>query len=604
MTISNFLQSLNTVQTQWTPYQKWDKEWNDREEKRKALYNKVVMPQKDIEHAKKLSRTIDDIVEKMDENSENTSQNIESVISPLSSIASFGVFAGGVAGFLLTAKKWKNKTAQIVDEQLKTKTNKRYMAGMTGILTGIPLAMIAVDVGASVLGSRLQLLGSRIAHYQSQQDLSDPKNFVLYDEDQIKKAQGMIKSGNITENKISQRAKSGFFGNLFSIIHDYKDFKKWESEQHQEINLAKTNPTPEELIKAKSDQNAILRAVKAINEKSQDYSESMDSSAGTILNSSLVGGATIGVIADKIIENIKIGKEKKSLANHLADTIIDTKITDLLGPYKEIANTALRNNKSRAAIVGVASSFLAAALTFPLTQKLKRQASRVGRFIARKELENDDKSSIYYDEKQMELVKDVQSNKKPKTVLEGVFDDVKFIPKSIKESAEYEKYKKTTRKENKKLREALKYVDLKPGQIEEAKNLQRKIFMSFRKVDEKSQELSESMEAFINSVQSVIPLIFVTLIAAPAVAFLSKMNIGKIDYKSIIDKFNSVSKSQKILGATALIAKFVGLYALNSYLAEIQKRSGKIGVMEALSTLNDPRYFVDKYPKEKEIASK
>lgn len=76
-----------------------------------------------------------------------------------------------------------------------------------------------------------------------------------------------------------------------------------------------------------------------------------------------------------------------------------------------------------------------------------------------------------------------------------------FIPNVMKNYFEYQKYKKTELKQNKMLQEELTKLDVTETQMKEAKNLQRKIFNTFEKVDDKSQEYSESMEAAVEIAQ-------------------------------------------------------------------------------------------------------
>lgn len=590
MTISNFINSINTIKKEQNFYQKWDEDWNDFESKRKVLYDKVSVPQEEMDRARKFGTTIDNIVEKLDENSENTAQNIESVMSPASSVLPFAILMSGGYGFLRTANKWSDRAAGITDPEVLQNINKQYMRKLKGIATVVPISMLAVGVASAVISSKLQISGLKISHYQSQEDLKDPRNFVLYDDDQVEKAKKLVKAGSIPNNENENtKFKSGFFSNLFSLIHDYKDYEGWESNQQYDISIANPNPKHDELLKAKKDQSAILRSVKVINEKADEYSENMESSAGTLLNSSLVGGAAIGYFSDKLLEKVQIGK--KSLPDHFVDKLINSRITDAFGPYKDVFNTVLQQKSTRKTLMGVLSGFVAGILTIPISLKLKRQSTRIGRFAARKELEEDPKNCIYYDDKLIELAQSEKSQVKKKGVVQRIIDDFKFIPRAYRESVEYSKYKKTEREESKKLQNALKYVDIKPGQIEEAKNLQKKIFLAFKKVDEKSQEYSENMEAFTNSIQTAMPFLLVGALMIPGYSTLKKINAGEIHSGNVMEKLNKV----KGAGVLGIALKFAGFYALNSYLASLELNAGQIGVMKAMEELKDPRYFVDKF---------
>lgn len=608
MTVNNFIHSINTVKNEWAPYQKWEKEWNDREAQRKALYDKVPVAQKDLDRAKNFGQTFDNVVEIIDENNENTSNNIDSLVNPLSVIATIGTVVAGGVHFVNTAEEWKNeklKSAEL-NETRKHQIDKKYIGKLTRTLVFVPFAMLAVGVGFSLLSGKLQVLGSKIARYQSHDDLNDPKNFVQYDDEQIAKANELIKSNKIVPSVDNKKSKGGFWGNIVSLIHDYKDYQLWESEHDKNnLTIAKPNPSPEEFNKAKADQDIILRKVKAINDEAKEYSENMVSASGAILNAALLCGGVFGFLVDKALVNIKVGKsgKEKTLAKVMVNALMRPKVVkNKLGLHAETLRKALTSPKSgiRTTIISTLFAVSAGIVSIPITSALKHDASRTGRFAKRKEYMEDNKHYIYFDEQQMETVKDVKADDSSLNFMEKLLDSLKFLPKAIKKGKEYENYKKTTRNQNKQLREALNQVELKPGQLEEAKNIQKKILFSLKKVDEKSLEYSENMGAFTDSVLTAIPYAFLGFLMLPVSKVLDKINNGETSIKELVNKEKTVNTKEKVYGAAVISAKLIGFYLLEAYMAHLQKTAGKIGIMKAMDELKDPRFFVDKYSKEPE----
>jgi hypothetical protein len=578
------MSSIDNFKSQWANYKKWDQEWNEKEAKRKALYSRVDVPQPDLVHAKKLSRTIENAVEVVDENTENACNNIDSIINPLSIAASAVAIVGGALDFSRKFENWQNAKEKAPDEKALLELNKIHMNKLGKSVIGSSVLLMGIGMGFSLVSSKLQILGSKIARYQTHEDLADPKNFVMYDDDQIEKAKELVKKGQVPKVHAQKRTKEGFFESLFSMMHDYKDYQKWDAEHDKKaLVMPKPNPTPEELKKAKADQDAILRNVKAVNDKAKDYSESMESASGAILNIAVAGGGTLGILLSKVADKIKLKKHNISLSDFAINKLINSKkLKDKKITVK--IEDLLKNKKMRGNIISWTIGLISGILSIPWTLSLKRDASRTGRFIARKEFQKDEKSCVYFDEKQMTRAKDVKGAKPKRNIIKKMWDDLMFVPTSIKQSKEFENYKSTQGKENKQIREALNYVELKPGQIEEAKNIQKKILLSLKKIDEKSLENSEQIGAYTDAFQTALPYLIIG-----GAAIVGRNKLHKL----------TESNDKLSLGVTlGAAAKLTAVYLLNVFTAYMQKCAGEMGIMEATEELKDPRYFVDKFSTE------
>ena len=86
------------------------------------------------------------------------------------------------------------------------------------------------------------------------------------------------------------------------------------------------------------------------------------------------------------------------------------------------------------------------------------------------------------------------------------------------------------------LKDLLKKQDITPEQLREAKNLQRKLFNTFEKVDDNSQVYSESMEAATEIAQPFIQYGGIALTVSPAIYTLVQIVRGKITGAKLLDK--------------------------------------------------------------------
>lgn len=96
---------------------------------------------------------------------------------------------------------------------------------------------------------------------------------------------------------------------------------------------------------------------------------------------------------------------------------------------------------------------------------------------------------VYVDDKDIASsdVKTFEKHKKP-----NLF---KFMTNLYKDNKEYQDYVKTEGEKELKMNKAIEKLELSDEQIRDAKALQKNIFKTFNKVDEKSQAYSESVEA-------------------------------------------------------------------------------------------------------------
>ena len=154
----------------------------------------------------------------------------------------------------------------------------------------------------------------------------------------------------------------------------------------------------------------------------------------------------------------------------------------------------------------------------------------------------------------------------------------------IKDNREYKQYIKTEGIKNIKRAKALKDIEISEEQLKEAKRLQRNTFKAFNKLDEKSQQYAESVEA-VGEVINV-PLTAGGAIAGSVIGgFLAKAFKGAT--KQISDKRIAIGVA---LGA---IIGVIPSILNNIYFTKQQKQASRVAHMLALDEMKDYKKFAD-----------
>ena len=202
----------------------------------------------------------------------------------------------------------------------------------------------------------------------------------------------------------------------------------------------------------------IVDAVKEINIKAEEYSENVENSFDTIGMLSWLIAAPLGFGINKLLKFAKADKKVRAIVS---------------------------------TVVPVFTS-LGIQMTGTLEEK---NASRVGRYKARQDLLKNPARLMAYSDEEMQKVKNVKADKQKQSFWQKLGGSFSFLTTYFKDKSEYEKYKKTTQKENEKLHKAFKEIEISETQKAEAKTLQKNVFRAFDEIDEMSQRYSEDVEA-------------------------------------------------------------------------------------------------------------
>lgn len=447
-------------------------------------------------------------------------------------------------------------------------------------------------IAANVYTTKWQIDGSKIARYQARKVLQDPKYFVQYTSEQIEKAKANVDKQDKNKNKKvkTDKLKKGFFKSLSSILKDKRAYQKWKANDKDESMKVDRELTSEELIQAQKDQEVIQRTVKKINNNAEIYSQNMEVAAGVLIGGTPFLGYLVGEVisrvtdATKIVPNYvkrsieKYGDESaKTAYKNFLKTTEEAKSMSYMGglfrkgsAFKEFFNamvksgtekngkgskdifkwfkkatpailaTKLGKNKVFGVIGGLLTGFVGAFIGL----KLQKASARAGRYEAKRELEANPQNFIGYTNKELDNIPDV----KPKAESSKIKETIMFLPNAIKQYFRYQKYKDTELKQSKLLKEELVKLDVSTQQMQDAKNLQRKIFNTFEKVDDKSQTYSESLEAAIQTAQPFIYDGFYLLLGAPLIFAGIQASRGKLNYKAVASTvLAGLSKASSIM---------------------------------------------------------
>ena len=522
-------------------YPEWKNRRDKMEAKRLAYIEKhpELVNREDIERGRILLRSIDI----MDEYSQKKAENMEAATEPMIELGlELASFAGlGLGAFAGSFKPVGQFFARFAKKGSKYKK----FIGM-----GVPAAigMVLSSVAAFPLmawGAKAEVGASRKGRFEAMRtELSDPKGFAVLTSEQIEQAQKIAKDIVLDEDKkkkVSEKiAKS--FNAIKDMAIDSQEYKlqrrNFQKElEHDERHLHE-EMSQKEIENAKKDQQLLTKLVEKIDIASQDYAENSELATQ---NAILIIGATGGIIslgAQKVLSAMKIKSADK--------------ITNII---KGLSIAAF-------AIMGIVSA------------QINKQASRVGRFKVKQELMQNPNNFIYVSDEQANTIKDaeIKPHKKP-----NLF---KFLYQAIKDNKEFEKYKKTVGKEERKFNKALEQLEFSDEQIKDAKRLQKNAFRTFNKIDDNSQKFAESIEALGQAIAYPINLIFSLGAAAVAFPYLIKEAKTKTERAANYTKYFGI-----------VLLSTIPAMIINAFITKEQKKASRIADMKAIDELSDYKKF-------------
>lgn len=554
-----FINSLEQIKTNWKPYKQWEEAQDEKEHQRNELKKRANVSKEELEKASKYGHTLIESINVMDQFATDKAQDVEMTSDFVISIGVQILALTGVAISLLVSKIPKVKSyMKKFPEHSFQRTLFAFAPPLVLPLIGYPFLKIK--------GATYEKEAARTARYQAREEkLKDPKNFVIYNDEQIKKAAEIAKT--LPDPPEKNRSSLNFIANytdaiksIKTIMNDHNNYLAWKKEylnkeKSKKDNIKTIETTPEKLQEAKNEQDKILRTIRKIEVNSQNYQSNAETALSAVLGFDLVFGAIIGKFisgAAKLTQKCKLFPKNSPFISKIEH--YSTKATPVL------------------LVIATAS----------YATKIQKEAAKMGRFKAKQELLKDPYNFVDYTDEQLSSVKNLKPDKKQeKGFISVIKENINLFFQLKKDYKEYENYQKTKHKEEQKLREALNKIDVSAEQIEKAKTLQKNTFMTFEKIDEISQRYVADLEAATDSGKYLLVSGSNVLSQIAFIYLLSKIPMNK------------TKKADEIYKAmTPVFIPFAVNVPAEITANQIEKKANKIGIMKAMQELDDPRYFI------------
>ena len=577
--MGQFLNSINEVRKNYNKYDEWEQKQADERAKKEYLAANLEIPEDKLELTQKRAETVIRATEIMDARSEDNCQDMEQLTGLISMIPALGLAFGQIPLINFANKKFTSKinakikklnnelaNTDLAEEARKLKIseieklNARALKISNKIHSQGPFAimglMLVSAIGMILWGNSKQKEASRIGRYQAKQnELKGLENFVVYTPEQLEKAKEIAKTipDEKERNSISKMLKE-----LKDISKDKKAYEDWlskkdpnEIEKLKAVNLTSGDG---QLQRAQEDKELIVDAVKEINIKAEEYSENVENAFDTLGTLSWLIAAPLGFGINKVMKLANVNKRIRPFISGLVPVLTAFSI-QMQGTFEE------------------------------------KNASRVGRYKARQDLMKNPARLMAFSDEEMKKAENIKADKQKQSFFEKLGDNFSFLKTYIKDKNEYNKYKKTTQKENEKFQKALKQIDVSQAQKTEAQALQKNVFRAFDEIDEMSQRYSEDVEAGTEIAKEL---------GATAWSIGSMLGLGFLTASIIKGKF-PIAKLANWLTNLTFDAKSPIKTSVNNIYA-VLKKSDKITVQKFQKALvqGDLKNFLS-YPQNKEL---
>lgn len=523
-------------------YVSWKKNQDIVEAKRMAYLkqNPDAVSDEDIQRGQTLIRAIDI----MDEYSQKRAEDTEAATEAAMGMAlEFLMFGGAGLGFLAGRLKPVQRLIS------KLSKNKKQTVALNSIIPAVAGGLIGTIASfpLQAWGAKAEVSASRKGRFEAmRKELNNPNSFAILSDNQIKEAKEISKTVVLEEdrkNKVKAALMEGLgINSLKSLAGDSKEYKQqrklFELELENDKKHVNDKMSSDEIEKAKKDQQLLTKLVEKIDIASQDYAENAELAAGALFTGVLGFSAIGSILIEKLLNACKVKSAAKI-----------SFVTKVIG-----------------AVASMGSAMFMA--------QISKDASRVGRFKVKQELMKNPESFVYVDDEKLNNVKDFNVNNKKK---DGIFA---FIKNAYKDMKEYNNYKKTKAKEEKRFYKAIEQLDLSDEQIKDAKRLQKNAFKTFNKVDDNSQKYSESVEALGQASAFPINLIFSGIGAIIGLKFLNKKAANKMQEAENFMKYFGV-----------ILVSSLPSILINAHITKEQKKASRVADMLAINEMKDYRSF-------------
>lgn len=563
--MADLLESISIGREDKQSYKKWSDEQNKKEAQRQLLSKTIKIPEDRLEIARNYGKTIIDAIDIMDSHQEKMSDNVQLILQRISEIAAYtGAISGilATAAFLFIVKRMKKNIDKFPD---------------WGFLAGPALGAFAAIMSSALIGSKVQEQANKISKYEVMKNqLNNPRNFVVYTPEQKARAEENarfisefppIREKEESElNPFNQLKES--FEEIKSLNSREKDYESWQNENNnREKELRKlfySDLTPDQIKNAKNFQEVLFRTMKKIELYSQEYTEKTQLGTNLIMATGFITGGIAGLMTSGFIAVLKK--------------------TKLVSPNSPLLDSI--NKISRPVL-----AFGVGILTSIYVIKINFEAAKVGRFKAKGELLKDPGNFIAFNEGNSPFNEFFISPNKDNGLINEIKEDIEAFINLQKDLIEYGKYRLRGAKKDQKVRDALKQVNITQEQYLQARVLRDKFMTAYTKMDEMYQSSNESTGKVIKDINTILPYIM----AIPASLGVGTFMLELFGNKRI----STLSKGLNI--SNMLLISGILLQVINT---QIQSYNTRISLMKTLKYLDNPRFFADYTPEQKEFIKK
>ncbi len=574
--MGQFFDSIKNVKNNYYKYDQWEQAQADERARKEYLAKTLELPEDQVELTSKKAETVIRATEIMDRYSEDNCEDMEQATGIAAAVT---IMAGSLAGQAATNHIHKSVTDKITNKinavkqklsdhslpkeikeaqlnELKFLNQRLSKAGkQIPIYALVANTVITLGLAAGMIlwGNSQQKKASRIGRYQAKQnDLKDITNFVIYTPEQIAQAEEIAKT---IPDKKERSGLIKIIKELQAIGRDEKAYKQWlASKDDKEIEKLKSlNLTPEQLKTANEDKELIVDAVKEINIKAEEYSENIENAFDTLGMLSWLIAIPAGFVINSVMKLLKLPQKIRTPISFLVPLL-----------------TSISLSTSGTVV--------------------QKEASKVGRYVARKDLLNNPARLMAYSDEDMQKAEKVKAPEQKKTVFEKIANSFVFLNTYQKDKKEYNNYKKNIAQKQEKLQKAFEQIPISNEQRKDAEKLQKKVFLAFDEIDEMSQRYSEDVEAGCEIAKNVMGNLWGLGIGGASIWIAIAAAKGKFPISKLANTITNIGlKKDSTLRN-----------AVNNLYNTLKKDKKLMHEFHLALTSNNLKYFLKK-PKSKEI---
>lgn len=437
------------------------------------------------------------------------------------------------------------KIEQLIKKKLPIAlTHKWGRNAIFGIIGGF-----ATGIVGSLIGLKLQKSSARAGRFVAKQELEkNPQSFIGYSDNEI----NSVEIGTENKKKNSMKEYLLFLPNVLKQYAEYEKYKNTTLKQDNLLKeeLTKLDVSDKQLKDAKNLQRKVFNTFEQVDDKSQEYSESVEAVC-EIAQPYVYNLGFLAAVSPALIVGIQAMRGKIS-----AKSIIDKAISVLSG------TTNIMNKKF-------------------FKKYLNNVAKNIPYVVQSAE-------KLHFES---DIVKDKENLEKVLTLIKSGMDD--FGNTKI----EITKGIKITEGVIKNMSDS----DIKHLTTKFAEQLKDVPFM-------KNLDIESFDKAFI---QKNIPKVQKILENIPEEDLKKIVNLAIEEFKKNPDEFMTLVKNgnlsqifltkglkniMAVAGGSWLVLTMAVSYAIESWLADMQLKAGRLGVMKALESLKDPAYYANSEP--------